>query len=62
MPYSLSPVAFQDVKGPEYTAVNPNGRVPAIEDPNTGIIMFEVGCIPEIRRTTKLKQPGLAHA
>lgn len=43
VPYKLSPVLFQDMKGPEYTAVNPNGRIPAIEDPNTGITMFEVG-------------------
>jgi len=35
------------VKGKEYTAKNPNGRVPCIEDPNTGITLWESGAIIE---------------
>lgn len=30
-----------------YLSVNPNGRFPAIEDPNTGIILWESGSIIE---------------
>lgn len=29
-----------------YVSVNPNGRAPSIEDPNTGVTMFEVTCYP----------------
>jgi glutathione S-transferase len=29
------------VKGPEFTSINPNGRVPALEDPNTGVTSWE---------------------
>ena len=27
---------------PDYLAMNPNGRVPAIDDPNTGVVTWEV--------------------
>jgi len=32
---------------PVYEKINPNGRVPAIEDPNTGITLWESGAIIE---------------
>lgn len=39
------------VKGPEYTAINPNGRVPALEDPNTGVTSWEsLACINYVLR------------
>lgn len=31
------------MKSEPYISVNPNGRVPAIEDPNTGLTIWEVG-------------------
>lgn len=34
LPYEHMPIAFSDVKKPEYLAINPNGRLPAIHDPN----------------------------
>ena len=39
------------VKGPEFTAINPNGRVPALEDPNTGVTSWEsLACINYLLR------------
>lgn len=35
------------IKQEPYTNINPNGRVPAIEDPNTGITLWESGAIIE---------------
>lgn len=45
IPYEMKNV--EDVKGEPFTKLNPNGRVPAIEDPNTGIVLWESGAIIE---------------
>jgi glutathione S-transferase len=47
LPYEAIPVPLSDVKKPEYLVVNPNGRIPAIHDPNTGITLWESGAIIE---------------
>jgi glutathione S-transferase len=40
LPYELVPVSFLgDNKKPEYLAINPNGRVPALDD--EGLVLFE---------------------
>lgn len=39
------------VKGTTFLKINENGRVPALEDPNTGIISWESGaCMNYVRR------------
>lgn len=38
---------FTQVKQEPYLSINPNGRLPAIEDPNTGITLWESGAIVE---------------
>ncbi|KAJ5250777.1 hypothetical protein N7489_001187 [Penicillium chrysogenum] len=39
------------VKGVEFSKINENGRVPAIEDPNTGVVAWESGaCMNYVRR------------
>lgn len=38
---------FGDLKKPEYEKLCVNGRTPTIEDPNTGIILWESGAILE---------------
>ncbi|OCK81373.1 glutathione-s-transferase theta, gst [Lepidopterella palustris CBS 459.81] len=47
LPYDYKVVSFPDMKKEPYESKNPNGRVPAIDDPNTGITLFESGAIIE---------------
>ncbi|KAI9714573.1 MAG: hypothetical protein M1812_006378 [Candelaria pacifica] len=47
LPYEVKAVPFSEIKNAEYVAVNPNGRIPAIQDPNTGITLWESGAIIE---------------
>lgn len=42
LPYELQIVEFTEVKLPEYLKLTPNGRLPTLEDPNTGITLWEV--------------------
>ena len=42
LPYETIYLQFSDLKKEPFESKNPNGRVPAIEDPNTGVTMFEV--------------------
>lgn len=37
--------ATKGVKGKAFLAINENGRVPALEDPNTGVVSWESGAI-----------------
>lgn len=46
LPYDLQLVEFSDVKQPQYLELNPNGRLPTMEDPNTGITLWEVSILP----------------
>jgi glutathione S-transferase len=47
IPYEFAPINIADVKKPEYVAINPNGRLPSIHDPNTDITVWESGAIIE---------------
>ena len=47
VPFEPVPVAFSKVKEPEYEAINPNGRLPSIHDPNTNLTIWESGAIVE---------------
>ncbi|KAK7750936.1 hypothetical protein SLS62_007068 [Diatrype stigma] len=39
------------VKGAKFLVINENGRVPALEDPNTGVVSWESGaCMNYLRR------------
>jgi glutathione S-transferase len=43
--YKLEPFRFDDVKKEPFIHINPNGRVPAIMDPNTNLTLWETGAI-----------------
>lgn len=45
LPYETSWVELEDLKKEPFESVNPNGRVPAIIDPNEDITLFESGAI-----------------
>lgn len=56
VPYETKPVDISDLKKEPYESVNPNGRVPALKDPNTGITIWESGAIVEYLVDTYDKQ------
>lgn len=43
--YEIKSFKFEDVKKKPFTDLNPNGRVPAIEDPNEDLTLWESGAI-----------------
>jgi glutathione S-transferase len=45
VPYEIKSFKFEDVSKRPFTDINPNGRNPAIEDPNTGLVLWESGAI-----------------
>ena len=40
MPYNTELMDFGDLKKDPFEKINPNGRVPAIEDPNSGLNLW----------------------
>lgn len=47
LPYDLIDTQFPELKKPDFLAINPNGRMPAIHDPNTDLTLWESGAIIE---------------
>lgn len=47
VPYEIIAISFTDIKKPDYLAINPNGRLPAIHDPNFDLTLWESGAIVE---------------
>lgn len=39
--YTLHYLEFPEVKNESFLLVTPNGRLPALKDPNTGLILWE---------------------
>jgi len=57
LPYTIKMWDFSSdsekgVKGSTFTKINENGRVPALEDPNTGVISWESGAVMNYLRRT----------
>lgn len=47
-----TPIDMAELHKPPFEKINVNGRVPAIEDPNTGITLWESGAIIEYLQET----------
>lgn len=45
IPHDIIPIPLSDVEGTDYVAINPNGRLPLIQDPYTDITLWESGAI-----------------
>jgi hypothetical protein len=43
LPYTIHSVELNEVKKDSYLAMTPNGRLPTLRDPNTGLVLWEVG-------------------
>ncbi|KAK7754183.1 hypothetical protein SLS62_003760 [Diatrype stigma] len=54
-------IPFPDMKKAEYLHLNPNGRAPVIEDPNTGVTIWESGAIAEYLVETYDKEAKLTY-
>jgi glutathione S-transferase len=61
LPYTLIYETFSSIKSAPYTDINPNGRVPAIQDPNTGITLWESGAIIEYLVESYDTQQKISH-
>jgi glutathione S-transferase len=42
VPYKTHLLELSEVKQESYIKLNPNGRLPTLRDPNTGVTLFEV--------------------
>lgn len=62
LPYETKFLQFPEMKQDPFEKLNPNGRVPAIEDPNTGISLWESGAIVEYLVETYDKQNTISFA
>ncbi|KAI8315991.1 hypothetical protein K4K61_011937 [Colletotrichum sp. SAR11_59] len=68
IPYETAIIPLNDVKNPSYVAINPNSRLPSIQDPNTDLTLWESGAIIEYLTDTYDKahklsfEPGTAAA
>ncbi|KAL3462420.1 glutathione S-transferase [Aspergillus heterothallicus] len=62
LPYTPKWIPLDQVKSEPYVSINPNGRLPAIEDPNTGVTVWESGAIIEYLVETYVKEKRISFA
>jgi glutathione S-transferase len=42
LPYQMHIKELSEAKDEDFLKINPNGRLPAVQDPNSGITLWEV--------------------
>jgi glutathione S-transferase len=62
LPYMHKMIEFPDMKKEPYESINPNSRVPSIQDPSTGTTLWESGAIIEYLVETYDKQHKISFA
>ncbi|RAO70194.1 uncharacterized protein BHQ10_006206 [Talaromyces amestolkiae] len=45
LPYDIHYIELNETKTPSYLEITPNGRLPTLKDPNTGVTLWESGAI-----------------
>ncbi|KAI5927128.1 thioredoxin-like protein [Camillea tinctor] len=45
LPYEIVWIPYSSIKSEPFLSLNPNGRLPAAADPDTGVSLFESGAI-----------------
>ena len=45
LPYKTNLLEFSEVKQESHIKLNPNGRLPTLQDPNTNVTLFEVSTL-----------------
>ncbi|KXT04583.1 hypothetical protein AC578_8741 [Pseudocercospora eumusae] len=61
VPYETEYMDFGDLKKEPFLSKNPNGRTPALEDPNTGVTTWESGAIIDYLLDVYDKQHKLSY-
>ncbi|KAJ4361371.1 glutathione S- transferase, nitrogen catabolite repression regulator [Neurospora sp. IMI 360204] len=63
LPFALDMIQISEAKNPDFVKnINPNGRLPAIHDPNTDLTLWESGAILEYLTETYDKEHKLSFA
>ena len=60
LPFTVKFLEGQEMKSEPYVSLNPNGRMPAIEDPNTGMKLWESCAIIEYLVDTYDKENSIS--
>lgn len=56
LPYESKYLEFSEAKQEAFKKLNPNGKLPVIEDPNSGLTLFEVSIDPQLFPTQRSLQ------
>jgi glutathione S-transferase len=62
VPYKTETIEWENLHKEPFTNITPNGRVPAIQDPNTGITLWESGAIIQYLIETYDKEGKISYS